>query len=49
VYLKNLVQKKEVEILSPLTLIFELQKEYMIEQRCVKFTRRRLISLLNAI
>lgn len=37
VYLKELLSKKQLQMLSPLKLVYDLQKEYLIEQRSLKF------------
>jgi len=38
VYLKKLMLEKQIQIFSPLHLVFELQEKHFIEQRTLKFT-----------
>lgn len=49
VYFKKLLSEKELQMLSPLQLVYKLQQEYFIEQRTLKFCQSRLASLLNAL
>ena len=49
VYLKELLSKKQLQMLSPLKLVYDLQKEYLIEQRSLKFCQPRLLMLLNTL
>ena len=49
VYFKKLLDRKELQMLSPLTLVYALQKEYFIDQRTLKFTTQRLSILLNTL
>jgi DNA excision repair protein ERCC-2 len=49
VYFKKIMSTKEVQILSPLSIVYELQKDYMIEQRSLKFTHKRFCCLLNTL
>ena len=50
VYFKDLLNSKEqVKMVSPLTLVYELQKNSYIDQRTLKFVTQRLHMLLNTL
>ena len=49
VYLKKLLSHREVKMLSPLKLVYDLQENYFIDQRTLKFCQQRLLMLLNTL
>ena len=49
VYFKKLLSSNELKMLSPLTIVYELQEQFFIDQRILKFCQERLQMLLNTL
>lgn len=49
VYFKKLLSSNELKMLSPLTIVYELQEQFFIDQRILKFCQQRLQMLLNTL
>jgi DNA excision repair protein ERCC-2 len=49
IYFRDLMKSKELLIMSPLKVLFQLQEKHFIEQRTLKFTQQRLQILFNTL
>lgn len=49
VYFRDLLKSKELLMMSPLKVVYELQEKHFIDQRTLKFTQQRLQILLNTL
>ena len=49
VYLKEKLGTHQLQTLSPLKLVYELQERFFIDQRALKFCHQRLMMLLNTL
>ena len=47
--MKEELKSREVKIETPLQFVYNLQKDYFIDQRSLKFAHDRLTSLLNTL
>ena len=49
VYLKKKLSTKEVEVITPLAFLYELNYEMHADKRALQFAQERLKSLLNTL